>query len=413
MLEHIEISNFKSIKNIKLDLGRVNIFIGENGSGKSNILEAIAFLSAYFFDKLDDEFLSSRGMRSTHPSNFKSFFNINNRKNSIIFSFKYLKYEINDIKLNYDSKENWDDLTKKITNLKELVADENNVFKSLLGNRNSRGFIKNIFERERLELELEISNIAKHSNEKAKSEIQSRAHKVIDQLNKLYKRIEKLDKDFLFHDFLIYSPENTCLRNFEDNRQLKPIGIKGEGLFAEVKRIFAKPNKSQIDQILQELQILDWFDSFEIPTNTFPGEKAFNIKDKYLAETTKFFDQRLANEGFLLLLFYFTLLISEKTPKFFAIDNIDSALNPKLCSELIKRMTKISKAKKKQFIATTHNPFILDGLNLEDDAQRLFVVSRNINGETIVNRIQPKQKLTIPLSEAWMRGYLGGLPNNF
>jgi len=44
MLRRVTIKNFKSIKNLSFDLGRVNVLIGENGSGKSNILEAIAFV---------------------------------------------------------------------------------------------------------------------------------------------------------------------------------------------------------------------------------------------------------------------------------------------------------------------------------------------------------------------------------
>ena len=63
MLETIRIQNFKSIVDLKLELGRVNVLIGENGSGKSNILEALAFLSAAVDDKLDHEFLFNRGIR--------------------------------------------------------------------------------------------------------------------------------------------------------------------------------------------------------------------------------------------------------------------------------------------------------------------------------------------------------------
>lgn len=38
------ISNFKSIKDLSIDVGRVNIFIGKPNSGKSNILEALSLL---------------------------------------------------------------------------------------------------------------------------------------------------------------------------------------------------------------------------------------------------------------------------------------------------------------------------------------------------------------------------------
>ncbi|MBK8565864.1 MAG: AAA family ATPase [Saprospiraceae bacterium] len=55
MITNIHIENFKSIQSLDLELGRLNIFIGANGSGKSNILEAIAMGSAAMEDKLDDE----------------------------------------------------------------------------------------------------------------------------------------------------------------------------------------------------------------------------------------------------------------------------------------------------------------------------------------------------------------------
>ena len=45
MIESLRIRNFKSIKDIELKCSRINILIGEPNTGKSNILEAIGFLS--------------------------------------------------------------------------------------------------------------------------------------------------------------------------------------------------------------------------------------------------------------------------------------------------------------------------------------------------------------------------------
>ena len=47
MVRKITIENFKSILKLKLELGRVNVLIGENGCGKTNILEAIALGSRW------------------------------------------------------------------------------------------------------------------------------------------------------------------------------------------------------------------------------------------------------------------------------------------------------------------------------------------------------------------------------
>lgn len=41
MIENIEISNFKSIKNLSLKCRKINLFIGKPNVGKSNILESL------------------------------------------------------------------------------------------------------------------------------------------------------------------------------------------------------------------------------------------------------------------------------------------------------------------------------------------------------------------------------------
>ena len=45
MIGPIHIRNFKSIRELKFDANRVNIFVGEPNTGKSNIVEALAFFS--------------------------------------------------------------------------------------------------------------------------------------------------------------------------------------------------------------------------------------------------------------------------------------------------------------------------------------------------------------------------------
>ncbi|MCZ7394948.1 MAG: AAA family ATPase [Candidatus Methanoperedens sp.] len=45
MIENLEIKNFKSIKHLKLECKRVNVFIGKPNTGKSNILESVGIFS--------------------------------------------------------------------------------------------------------------------------------------------------------------------------------------------------------------------------------------------------------------------------------------------------------------------------------------------------------------------------------
>ncbi|AKG92408.1 TPA_asm: AAA family ATPase [Geoglobus ahangari pleomorphic virus 1] len=53
MLKTLEIRNFKSIKHVKLDCRRINVFIGEPNTGKSNILESLGLLSWVAYGNTD------------------------------------------------------------------------------------------------------------------------------------------------------------------------------------------------------------------------------------------------------------------------------------------------------------------------------------------------------------------------
>src|SRR5260370_1145475 len=55
-------------------LGQVNVFIGANGSGKSNLLEGLGVLSAAAFGRVDDETLLRRGVRPGVPRLYRTAF---------------------------------------------------------------------------------------------------------------------------------------------------------------------------------------------------------------------------------------------------------------------------------------------------------------------------------------------------
>ena len=86
MITKISIENYKSITKLDFSPGRFNILIGENGGGKSNLLEAISFGVAASLDKLDNEFLGLRGIRVTEPQFVMSSFE-NNPPKEIVISF--------------------------------------------------------------------------------------------------------------------------------------------------------------------------------------------------------------------------------------------------------------------------------------------------------------------------------------
>jgi len=405
MIQEITIENYKSIQSLSIELGRVTVFIGENGCGKSNILEAIALGSAAAANKLDNEFLAPRGIRVTDPKLMRSAFDVENLDKEIKTSFKYKNNDIINYSLNPQGNSylTWFDLEQK------ELEKEYELLK------------KNIVQNDLQDAPIDLESVAKIYLEKEKPEISDIFPRMINfekRMSSLEKKIKLTEK---YHsqltNFLIFCIEFTGLREFTKEGQIEPLGINGQGLFKYLRYLSQPQFREKLDQIKEKLELIDWFEDFEIPDNLYPGERTLKIKDRYLDPDLEYFDQRSANEGFLFLLFYFCLFIGEETPKFFAIDNIDSSLNPRLCSRLIEELVELAKKYDKQVILTTHNPAILDGLDLHDDEQKLYVIRRKLNGETRADRVSPlkppKGKDPVRLSEAFLRGYIGGLPENF
>lgn len=327
MITKVEIENYKSIRKLTLELGRMNVFIGENGCGKTNILEAITLGSAASRGKLDNEYLVPRGIRVTKPELMRP-------------AFASESVPITEVRF--------------LDSMHHATAYRP-------------------FDRDRSSQAGEVP------------------------------------------DCLIFGIESSALRRRDYEGPLFPLSVKGEGLLEHLQDLASAPAAPAIAAINEHLDLLDWFEHLDVPSREM-AEQGLRIRDRYLADGVVF-DQKSANEGFLFLLFYLTLFISPHTPRFFAIDNVDASLNPKLCQALMASMVTLAKQHDKQAIVTTHNPSLLDGLDLHNDDERLFVVSRDDDGATQVHRIGPPRPLggepPVRMSEAFINGYIGGLPKNF
>ena len=75
MLNSLEIRNYRNLKHLKIDkLGRVNLIVGKNNTGKSSVLEALILF--FYYDNLDfftwvDRFLTVRGEKLVEGIEFE------------------------------------------------------------------------------------------------------------------------------------------------------------------------------------------------------------------------------------------------------------------------------------------------------------------------------------------------------
>ena len=362
MIDTITIKNFKSITDATLSLGNVNVFIGANGSGKSNVLEAIAMVAAERSSRIEVKDMIQKGIRIAKPD--------------LMISSFYGHPASSTINVNISGTEG-ERIKYAVTNL--TPEDIYSTWNAPYSTGTRRGNIE---------------------------EAEEKTGKLREYMSK----------------YLIYSLSINALRGLTSESFQYPLGLNGEGLDVLLNNI----PKEEIMQIKESAkEYISWiedifFDSEEIykMQGYKLGRSKSNLyfRDKFMQKKNNLFSAENANEGALELLFYLTLFISRKTPDFFAIDNIENGLNPRLCRFLMKKICELAVKNGKQVLITTHNPAILDGLNLNDSSQRLYVVTRNDGGKTQVKRIQTKEQTgeqRMMLSEMWMKGLIGGVPYNF
>ena len=385
---------------LSLDLGRFNVIIGENGCGKTNVLEAISFAAAANQEQLSNDYIGGRIRFSSSELLYPAFITNNDGSEKIIELSVHEKGKLSSDILCVFSEEKgrwfslaaFQDQFKMTQVLKKAITipDVEQSLADLLSTNDS-------------------------SIDKFKDDIDNlRFEEIKKGLSLAYQPlIDATIKKEDLNNFQLYCPEESSLRKFDSEAQITPLGQKGEGLFRYLKELSLKKDVSFFETLNKSLHNIDWYLGFKFPDDSFSNEFRVEIVDKYINDSLHFFDQRSTNEGFLYLLFYYTLFYSKQTPSFFAIDNIESSLNPKLTTKLVSDLVRISKDNGKQVILTTHCPFVLDALDLWDDEIRLFVAKRNMDGYTQLKRIEDKKGRTIKLSEVWMKGMIGGLPENF
>jgi len=421
MLNNIQITNFKSILNDKISLGRINVFIGENGSGKSNILEALMFAKvAETYSTVDADILYTNGIRVSKPSLLLSSFKGKKQSDKVVIDLNFSNFSIHS-ELVPENKDNILSRWKSLVPISKDIENEINSYIERLIKENDKNITKLQIKEQNPE-EKELLNFL--NSEKYKellfSKISEKIKTDIQGNNQIINTHTETEDYISLNDFVIYTLNTEALRGIPEFQKSKK-GIYGETLDI----IISELTNEERTELNEYLYTISWLQEFFIDERDELKQKGYKLnysksllyfKDKYMSRQNNVFSSENSNEGILHILFYLANIISSKTPKLFAIDNIETSLNPHLCQHLMLELCKLSKKHNKQILITTHNPAILDGLNLFDDEIRLFEVKRTDNGDTKTRRIALKPEVKnsdYKLSDLWTRGFLGAISENF
>jgi AAA domain, putative AbiEii toxin, Type IV TA system/AAA ATPase domain len=391
MIRTLHIDGFKSIHSETISLGRVNCFIGANGVGKSNVLEAIGVLGAAANGVVDDEALLRRGVRAGLPRLFKSSFASERTPSHIgvgVVGDVGEGYRVSLLNPLESPEPAWSYKTEVLTDgQQEIVSD---------GVRNKKNLNPQAGLAALKLVDVEPDNAAAQ----------------------LMQRLQ---------DYAIYCPNTPTLRGTVPDAQPRaPVGLSGGQLaegFAELQKRFSGDESELLDEVLE---LIDWVTEIQ---STSHGAGLLSPKVPRTTVMLKFTDRFMnksrneltaydASEGALYVIFCAVLCLLPQAPRLLAIDNLDQALNPRLLTRLTARLSGWLKrgGEDRQLLFTAHNPAVLDGLDLSDPEVRLFAVERNSNGLTCVRRVEMTPELAklnqqFPLSRLWLMGHLGAVPN--
>lgn len=395
MIRTLAVERFKSLVKLELELGRINVFVGANGSGKSNLLEAVGVLGAAAFGLVDDETLQSRGVRPGVPQLYRTAFPQPN--------------VVQDIDLGAKS-------------------DDGASFRVTLWNPKDDVGAPWSFKTEKL-ISVGDKTIASRSPASAQPPNPGRGWAALETV-KLAPGDPALVLMELLSNYAIHCPNTPSLRGLTQDLQSRaPVGLAGGRLPEAVGELIESATTNGIlGGVMDEVRdMMDWASDFSarssvgVPLSPSAARSPMVIQfvDRFMAEGRNTLTGYDASEGALYILYCAVLALHPKAPKCLAIDNVDQALNPRLAQRLMEALCAWTGRVNggRQWLLTAHNPAILDGLPLTDPEVRLFTVDRDSNGHTVVRRIdleaalhaRPNDEWT--LSRMWMNGLLGGVPN--
>ena len=389
-LKRISVGNFKSLYDTSFEPGKINVFIGANGSGKSTVLEAIGLLSAAMTDRVDAASLQRRGVRLSVPTLYKSNFKDIKRRNPTI----NLSLEWNDSDTAHDFRYDVHLTTPTDTDYWKY---------------HSEAFFQDCVQK------WGRSNASRQQSNNYIGFFLIDDDKDLENGRKIARALS---------NYGIFQPNTMTLRGtIPDPSQSSPLGLNGGRLAESIKELLSTVDDDVMfgDIFMDDvLDMIDWASSISvnapkknsINANIPTTRQVIEFADRYMKDSAQFTGYD-ASEGALYVLFMLTLAMHPQGPSIFSVDSFDHALNPHLAKKMTEVFCQeIIKNGKTAFL-TTHSPLVLDGLDITNDDIRLFAVDRNSKGHSQITRITVSPELLAEgqsLSRLWINGRLGGVP---
>lgn len=366
-IESINISGFKSLKDINLSLGKSNLLIGSNGSGKSNILSFFKMLK-FIHDYRLGEFVVQQGgaddllfggIRTTNK--LKAVIGIRTKDGPVKYEFT-LKINPNDM-LSYD---------------KEKYTLPNQVTIELAPGIIGSSFGTNVFREKHYTSEPFAKNI-------------------VTEISQFLKKL------IIYHFNDTSEKSNFNIRwDYQDNNFLLP---DGGNLAAILYRLEQEERTRYVLICNQIARVLPVFDRFIIEESY--GKVLLRWKAKGMDKT---FGAHLTSDGSLRFFALVTLLNlpKEMLPNVILLDEPELGLHPKAVVLIGNMINRVSNHV--QTIVATQSPLLIDQFEIEEitvlDLEKGCTKCRKLILEEYRHWLDDE----FSIGDLWLKNVIGGRP---
>ncbi|MFZ1827538.1 MAG: AAA family ATPase [Candidatus Competibacteraceae bacterium] len=406
MIESIHIENFKSLRDVNLQLGALNLFIGANASGKSNFFDAFRVLQGIGYGFTISEILDGRPKGSgsfewdaIRGGSAKALFEGNsNRQSRLTLTAKtglgknrrFFKYGIGFSPITGKVFEEWLTSPIPIYDSRPIQQPSTNPFFQVQYYPEKPGRRPHLkFESSRPVLGQFVKGYPGRWN---KSDAER-----AEQLQMLLADMQRLD------------PSPALLRGYSQAHQIQRMGERGENFAALVRTLCADPALK--DAYLSWLRHLRPEEIDDVDTlRGAVGEPLFMLK-----EGGREFPAPVLSDGTLRFAAITAAFFQPSMPAILTIEEIENGIHASRLRLLVELLRNRASQGQTQIMATTHSPIVLAWLNEDEYATTFFCKRDEKTGESLIcpltelphfQEVVRRQPIGDLFAEGWMEAAL-------
>jgi predicted ATPase len=341
MLKRLEVKNFKSLVDFSIDFEPFTVLIGQNGSGKSTVLQALDLLGAFLKGNVN-HYLRERGWEAQDLSSktnhqFVIYFVLTFEVEGEVFQWK-VSFSVWEKGLRVE--------TEQIVSISSSFCfhSEGPIDRPIEGEPKSGSLM--LWDANGLQIEMPKIGIAFFQSILRAFQIRNAP----PEIERVTAALEKI--------FLLDIESTDVLRKPAKDKRVENIGTKGEHLAAYLHSSLLELEK----RVLQETLKLFIPQIKGIITHSSNGVVWFVFEENFPKDTSKIIqiDAAHISDGTLHLLALLTSIQGANEGTVLLLDEIENGVDPNHVSILVSLLEEAVQKKGVQVILATHSPVVLN-----------------------------------------------------